>query len=585
VSESFPLSIIIGAIDRLSGPLTKMESKLGSFGKKATKMGKTLTSKVTAPALALGTAILGGAGLLEEQMITLQGLTGKTAEGLSGVRQQAIDLGKSTIFFTNQVAAGQVTLTKAGLDLNEVLTATPQILDFAAASQQDFADAAKGALDVLKGQSLEVADQIRNQPALVRVTDMLMMAAKSATVEVEELVEGFGAGGSTAKRFGMEMEETAATLALLAEQGSRGAEGGTALRNAIVRLVNPATDAREVFKELKLVQSDFFSDDGEESFLGMANALDKLEGARPSQLFTIFGLKAGPNFLKVAAAGSDKMRQLTEDYKQNGITAKVADLRTKGIIGRLKALGSALSGAGQAAADAGLIEWFTIMVIKATELVNMITMMNPVWLKWAVIAVGLAAALGPVLVVVGSVAVGIGGLITGVTAAIPVLTAMATFLTATLIPSVLAFAAALWANPITWIVAGVLALIAALVLLYKKNETVRKVFDAVWDGIGKLVGMVRDEVEGFFVSMAKGMQAISNFFTGDDEPGGSATNPAGLSTSQIVAVAGGGRNDTMTKESKVELSFRDVPLGTQVTTDQLDEEVELSLGFAMGGTV
>lgn len=39
------------------------------------------------------------------------------------------------------------------------------------------------------------------------------------------------------------------------------------------------------------------------------------------------------------------------------------------------------------------------------------------------------------------------------------------------------------ANPITWVVAGVIALIAAFVLLYKNSETVRKYVDAAFEGI------------------------------------------------------------------------------------------------------
>jgi TP901 family phage tail tape measure protein len=562
-----------------------MEGKLTSFGKKATKVGKALTTNVSKPAMEMGKAVINGAGLLEEQMITLQGLTDKTAEGLKPLRDQAIALGKSTVFYTNQVAAGQVTLTKAGLDLNQVLTATPQILDFASSSETDFAEAAKGALDVLKGQNLKVQDLVRGQPALVRVTDMLTLAAKSATVETSELIDAFGAGGSTASMFGMEMEETAAVFALLAEQGTRGAAGGTALRQAIVRLVSPATDARDVFKELKLVQSDFFSDDGEEKFLGMANALDKLEGARPSQLFTIFGEKAGPNFLKVAAAGSEKMRELTSTYQQNGVTAKIAGLRTQGIGGKLKMLGSALSGAGQAAADSGLSDWFKEMVTFATFLVDQITLMNPKWIKWGVVAIGLAAALGPVLLIAGQIGLGLAGLMSFMTTvAIPVFGAVATMITGTVVPAITAMTVAMLANPVGLIVAGVLALIAALVLLYKNSETVRDVMDAVWNGILKLVNMVWNEIEGFFVAIAEGTRAVAGFFGYEGDGPAAGADPAALSASQIVGVAGGG-STTHTKQSKLEISMRDIAPGTQVTTDQLDEEVELSLGYAMGGAV
>lgn len=50
--------------------------------------------------------------------------------------------------------------------------------------------------------------------------------------------------------------------------------------------------------------------------------------------------------------------------------------------------------------------------------------------------------------------------------------------------------AALTANPIGIVVVAIAALVGALVLLYQKNETVRKIVDAVWSGIKIAIGAV-----------------------------------------------------------------------------------------------
>lgn len=50
--------------------------------------------------------------------------------------------------------------------------------------------------------------------------------------------------------------------------------------------------------------------------------------------------------------------------------------------------------------------------------------------------------------------------------------------------------AALTANPIGIVVVAIAALVGALVLLYQKNETVRKIVDAVWSGIKTAIGAV-----------------------------------------------------------------------------------------------
>lgn len=50
--------------------------------------------------------------------------------------------------------------------------------------------------------------------------------------------------------------------------------------------------------------------------------------------------------------------------------------------------------------------------------------------------------------------------------------------------------AALTANPIGIVIAAIVGLIAVFVLLYKKNETVRRIIDAVWSGIKTAIGAV-----------------------------------------------------------------------------------------------
>ena len=59
----------------------------------------------------------------------------------------------------------------------------------------------------------------------------------------------------------------------------------------------------------------------------------------------------------------------------------------------------------------------------------------------------------------------------------------ATTAMAPLITSVWGFTAALLANPVTWVVIAMIALIAVLVLLYNKCEWFRDGVNAVWDSI------------------------------------------------------------------------------------------------------
>lgn len=84
----------------------------------------------------------------------------------------------------------------------------------------------------------------------------------------------------------------------------------------------------------------------------------------------------------------------------------------------------------------------------------------------------------------------------------------ATTAMAPLITSVWSFTAALLANPITWVVIAVIALIAVLVLLYSKCEWFRDGVNAVWDAILAGGRAVVDFLGGLFSAIGSGISTV-----------------------------------------------------------------------------
>ena len=84
----------------------------------------------------------------------------------------------------------------------------------------------------------------------------------------------------------------------------------------------------------------------------------------------------------------------------------------------------------------------------------------------------------------------------------------ATTAMAPLITSVWGFTAALLANPVTWVVIAMIALIAVLVLLYNKCEWFRDGVNAVWDSILSGGRAVVDFFGGLFGAIGSGISAV-----------------------------------------------------------------------------
>lgn len=166
-----------------------------------------------------------------------------------------------------------------------------------------------------------------------------------------------------------------------------------------------------------------------------------------------------------------------------------------------------------------------------------------------------------------------------------------TYIMTNVVPAVWSFTAALLANPITWVIAGIVALIAVLYLLYKHWDTVKAGAQALWDGLvsifsgavdwfaGIFSGIV-DAVAGPFMAafdkISAGWQKVKSFF-GFDSAGGTTGGlnyigglggaPIGGNASQSISPASV-RNSSNSYQSDTSVSVGKVEVVTQATDAQ-----------------
>ena len=164
---------------------------------------------------------------------------------------------------------------------------------------------------------------------------------------------------------------------------------------------------------------------------------------------------------------------------------------------------------------------------------------------------GFLTVAGTVIAVVG----GVGLVITKAVSAFKILKAgflLAKGALAPLIGSVWSFTAALLANPVTWVVIGIVALIAALVLLYNKCEwfrngvnailsffkeklgaaleVARNIFGAIGDVIGRVMGAAKATVQ----------EKLDNMKRAYEEHGGGIRGVAAATVEGVKGIFGAG---------------------------------------------
>lgn len=156
-------------------------------------------------------------------------------DNISGpVRKRLEDAAKAiartTTFSATEAAEAYYGLFSAGLDAEQSISAIPVVAQFAQAGLMDLATATDFLVNSQAALGMTMEDPIANMKEMQRVADVLTETNNLATGTVEEFADALThkAGGAL-KTVGKDIEEGAAALAYLAEQGVRGSRAGESL--------------------------------------------------------------------------------------------------------------------------------------------------------------------------------------------------------------------------------------------------------------------------------------------------------------------------------------------------------------------
>lgn len=272
-----------------------------------------------------------------KEVATLKATIGGTAEQMSALREQAKLVGSSTSFSLAEVAKAQRVLAQAGLEAQDILRATPDVLKFAQAGDfKNLEDAAELLVDV-SSQTGKTAKDFR------QLSDVMVATADTSTTSAQQLAFGYKYSATLAKEMGTEFKETSAALALLTNNGIKGESAGTALRGMMMSLLNPTNEAEKLFKKLG-----FNLNELNPAANGLIPALSKLQEKAISMpdLAALFGTE-GATAASILTKQYDKLGGMIAKI---GDSAGITDRKSKVMSDNLKAAIASIGSAAEAAA-------------------------------------------------------------------------------------------------------------------------------------------------------------------------------------------------------------------------------------------
>lgn len=196
---------------------------------------------------------------------------GVSTDEIGELREFAKEMGATTAFSANQAAEALNYMALAGYDAEKSMKMLPTVLNLAAAGGFDLGRASDMVTDAQSALGLSIKE------TTTMVNQMAKTASKSNT-SVEQLGDAMLTIGGTAKFMAGGTDRLQTVLGLLADNGIKGSEAGTHLRNILLKLSSPTEDGAKLIKELglEIFDANGNMNDMQDIMLGLNDALSTM---------------------------------------------------------------------------------------------------------------------------------------------------------------------------------------------------------------------------------------------------------------------------------------------------------------------
>lgn len=387
---------------------TKIGKNMSDVGGKLSSVGSTLTKYVSVPLAGIGTIGLKTAMNFEKGMSEVRAISGATGKDFDALRNKAIELGADTAFSASTVASAMTEMAKAGWSSQQILDGMGGVLDAAAASGEGLATVATIVADAITGFGMAASDS-------TRVADLLTQAANSGTIGIADLGETFKYIAPVAGAMGLSIEDVTTAVAAMSMAGIKGSQAGTALRTVLTNLVYPSEVVSETMGRLSIsaTNADGSMKSLDQIVADLRVAFDGLTDAeKASNAAMIAGKEGMSGLLALLNLTEEEYNAIAASMENaNGVAQETASIMQDNLQSKVEQLGGSLESLAIKMGDL-VIPYAQQLVEGLTRLVDKFTALDPQTQAFILKVAGIAAVVGPAILVIGKLTSGLGGVIT-----------------------------------------------------------------------------------------------------------------------------------------------------------------------------
>lgn len=316
------------ASEVIIGAVTKLAEGIAKISKSAFETGSQFESSMSQVAATMG--------------ITTDEIA-KGSDKFTLLSNAAKKCGEETMFSASQAGDALNYLALAGYDAEKAAATLPKVLTLAAAGGLDLAYASDLVTDSMAALGMETEE-------LDNYIDEMAKTAQKSNTSVAQLGEATLVCAGAVSLTGQDLETMNAELGVLANNGIKGAEGGTHLRNVLLSLSAPTDKAEIALKDLNVEVKDSEGNmrNLNDIMIDLNAALDGMGSAdKAAMIKTIFNktdIAAVNALLKATSGEFNDLKGEISDCA--GAADEMQKTMTDNLQGKLTILQSALEGLG-----------------------------------------------------------------------------------------------------------------------------------------------------------------------------------------------------------------------------------------------
>ena len=494
---------VIASINQMNAGMLKVDSATVTTGNAFNKMVNNINNNIRTIKLssvidqidrvATGLNSLNGPGMaLSTSMYDLQAMTGVAGDKLKEIEGYARASAKT---FGGSAADGVESYKLILGQLSPEIAKVPQALKSMGESVSttsklmggDTTAAAEVLNTAMNQYNVSLQDPIEASRVMAQMMNVMAAAAGEGSAELPQIKQALEQSGMAAKAANVAFEETNSAIQVLDKAGKKGSEGGVALRNVLS----------------SLGQGRFLPKRVQEEFEKLGINVNKLND--PS-----LTLSQRLNMLKPLLKDSALMSAMFGKENANAAMALISQT------GEMDRLTEAVKGTSEAYDQAAIVmespaEKNARLKAQVDDLKISLFNATNGWLGYTAVIGDVGRDIGNLLPLYELMKGGITRLV-GAQKLQTIWTAITTKASALL-------AATMWGIPIVWIVAGIAALIAIVVVCWNKFEGFRKVIFQGWEAMKLFGTVIKDYVINRFKELLSGItgigKALMHFFKGE----------------------------------------------------------------------